>query len=350
MNTPVKITTTSAEQSFRIWMVRSGTGGYLIDEFLDHSIVSIGWNETAEIDPDTSYTDLKGILNMVYSDWSAGRINQSAGQIWRFVMEFEIGDKVVTYDSSARQYYIGEITSEYRYSEDFEYHHYRKVRWDETPRERDLLSLDSKNTLGSTLTIFEIPCEVWTDLEKNNAGYLTPEEIEEIEEVEDKAEELELVQLKEDVVSQSLEFIKDILSKLSWQETERLVAGLLKTMGYKIRMTSRGSDLGSDMIASPDQLGLEEPRIKVEVKQRTKHKISAPDIRTFIGGLRGHHKGIYVTTTGFSKEAKYEAERANFPITLIDSDWLVELIVSNYETLEPEYKALIPLQRIYWPV
>jgi restriction system protein len=36
--------------------------------------------------------------------------------------------------------------------------------------------------------------------------------------------------------------------------------------------------------------------------------------------MRGHHKGIYVTTSGFSKEAQYEAERANFAITLIDSD------------------------------
>ncbi len=122
-------------------------------------------------------------------------------------------------------------------------------------------------------------------------------------------------------------------------------------MGYKTRMTAKsGGDLGSDIIASPDELFLEQPLIKVEVKKRTKDKISAPDIRNFIGGMRGHHKGIYVTTTGFSKEAIYEAERANFAITLIDSDWLVELLISNYDNLEPEIKALVPLKKIYWPV
>jgi restriction system protein len=128
------------------------------------------------------------------------------------------------------------------------------------------------------------------------------------------------------------------------------VGGILRAMGYKIRFTSRGSDLGSDILASPDGLGLEEPRIKVEVKKRTIEKIGAPDIRNFIGGLRGVEKGIFVTTSGFSKEARYEAERANFALTLIDSDLLVELIVENYESLTPETKALIPLRKIYWPV
>ena len=73
------------------------------------------------------------------------------------------------------------------------------------------------------------------------------------------------------------------------------------------------------------------------------------DIRSFIGGMRGFHKGIYVATTGFTIDAKYEAERANFPITLVDADLLVELITENYEQLSPEVKALVPLRKIYWP-
>lgn len=333
-----------------IWMVRAGEGGYLIDEFLDRDIIAIGWNELGKIENGTSYEQLKQRFKETYPDDSNGRVNQCVSQIWRFFNEFKTGDKVVTYDSSGRQYYYGNISSNYDFSDQYEYHHIRKVNWHKIGTERDELSTESKNTLGAISTIFEIPQAVWSEIETNNPAYIPDEIIEEMERLEQKHEELELSQLKEDVTFRSKEFIKDLISALSWQDTELLVAGMLKAMGYYTRMTSKGGDLGSDILASPDELALEEPRVKVEVKKRSKDKIGADDLRMFIGGLRGYHKGIYVTTSGFSKEAQYEAERSNFAITLIDSDWLVDLLVTNYDKLDPETKALVPLRKIYWPV
>lgn len=253
--------------------------------------------------------------------------------------------------NTIREYYIGYIESGYQYDEELEYHHFRKVTWLDGVVPRDNLSTEAKNTLGAISTIFELPNDVWSELLKNHDESFSKEGSKDIEELSKLHEEQGLQRLKEDVISRSQEFIKDIIANLSWQDIELLVAGLLKTMGYKTRMTARGgADLGSDIIASPDELFLEQPLIRVEVKKRSKDKIGSQDIRSFIGGMRGHHKGIYVTTSGFSKEAQYEAERANFPITLIDSDWLVELLLSNYETLDPEIKALVPLRKIYWPV
>lgn len=62
--------------------------------------------------------------------------------------------------------------------------------------------------------------------------------------------------------------IKDRVSQLSWEDMERLVAGMLKAMGYCARVTSKGPDGRRDVIASPDALGLESPRIVAEVKHR----------------------------------------------------------------------------------
>lgn len=336
--------------NYKVWMVRSGSGGYLIEEFLNNEIIAIGWNDLGMIPKDLSYDDLKILFKKVYSDDTDGRVNQCVSQIWKFIHDLKIGDKVITYDSSIREYYLGEIVSDYRFSDKYEYHHYKSVKWQETSAKRDLLSTGTKNTLGSTLTIFQLAEEIWNELSAVNNSFINEEILADNDEVLDISAKSELEQLKEDITSRSQEFIKDIVTNLSWEDTEKLVAGVLKALGYKTRFTNRGPDMGSDIIASPDELGLEEPKIKVEVKKRTKDKISAPDIRNFIGGLRGHHKGIFVTTSGFSKEAQYEAERANFSITLIDSDWLVELIVSNYESLDPESKALVPLRKIYWPV
>jgi restriction system protein len=338
----------ATKMNYNIWMVRAGKGGYLIDEFLENNIVAIGWNDVGPIPKDITYDNLKKKFKEVYVDDSDGSVNQSVGQLWRFLNDLKIGDKLVSYDSSSRLYYLGEIVSEYKFNAEYEYHHYHEVKWEGSGIDRDLLPTDVKNVLGSILTIFKLDENVWDELKATRSESMV--EIEKTDEQLLRYEKQEREQLKEDFAARSEEFAKDLIANLSWQDLERLVAGLMKALGYKIRMTIRGGDLGSDIIASADVLGLDGPQIKIEVKKRTGSKIGAPDIRNFLGGLRGHHKGIYVTTSGFTKEARYEAERANSQITLIDSDWLVELITTNYELLEPDIKALIPMRKIYWPV
>ena len=53
---------------------------------------------------------------------------------------------------------------------------------------------------------------------------------------------------------------------------QRLVVGILRSMGYKTRISPAGPDRGRDIEASPDGLGLVDPRIVVQVKQRKAQK------------------------------------------------------------------------------
>lgn len=69
------------------------------------------------------------------------------------------------------------------------------------------------------------------------------------------------------------------------------------------------------MIASPDGPGLTQPRIKAEVKHRG-GSMGAPIIRGFIGALREGDSGLFISTSGFTREARYEADRSTFPLTL----------------------------------
>jgi restriction system protein len=50
-----------------------------------------------------------------------------------------------------------------------------------------------------------------------------------------------------------------------------------------------------------------------------------------------------------SREARYEAERATIPVTLIDIDLLADLVVANYERFDIEGQRLLPLVKVYWP-
>lgn len=339
----------------KYWMIRCGSGSHKIDDFIGNDIISIGWPDIDKLAKGLSYIEIKSKVIDAYSDWTPGAIGQSTGQIWRFYSEFNVGDKVVTYDSASRLYYIGEITSDYYFNEkDEEYPHTRDVTWNDYGIDRDNLSTSSKNTLGSTLTIFELTFTIYNELMESHPAYVSDEEQELIDKANEYLEKLEeeqnLQMLKEEAISRSTEFIKDLISALPWDQLEYLAAGLFRAMGYKTRMTSRGSDMGSDVLASPDGLGLTEPRIKIEVKKRTANKIGAPEIRSFVGGLRTNEKGVFISTGGFSKDARIEAERANFTLTLIDSDYFVELILEYYELMDIETKSILPLKKIYWPL
>lgn len=328
-----------------IFMVRAGEGAYLIDEFLKRKVVAIGWNKVDDLTKLKSIEAIKEKLKAVYPEAKAAQINNYAGQLSRFKTEFKKGQLVISYDPKERAYLIGEITSDYIYSSnDIEFYpHIRTVEWTKKVL-RDELTTSTKNSLGSTLTIFKLPDTAVQDVLGERKKIKNADSTDILIEAEQTLETI-----KEDFEAKANDFIKDKLYKLDWNEMQDLVAGILRGMGYKTLVSPRGADRGKDIMASPDGLGLENPKIMVEVKHRTA-TMGSQDIRSFIGGLRPNDKAIYVSTGGFSKDAKYEAERSNIPLTLIDIDLLVLLIVQHYDKFDPETRALIPLKKVYWPV
>ena len=128
---------------------------------------------------------------------------------------------------------------------------------------------------------------------------------------------------------------------------QELVAGILEAMGYRTSVSRPGPDRGYDVFASPDGLGLEEPRIFVEVKHRPNTSIGAQDIRSFIGGRGAGDRCLYVSTGGFTKDARYEADRASVPLQLLGLVDLRKILVDYYDGLDEEIRSLLPLKRIY---
>lgn len=98
-------------------------------------------------------------------------------------------------------------------------------------------------------------------------------------------------------------------------------------------MSPRWADRGVDVVVSPDGLGLTTSRIKVEVKHRS-GSIGAQQLRSFLGALREGDSGLYLSSGGFTKDARYKAERATVSVTLVDIDDLAELVVTSYENLD----------------
>jgi len=246
-------------------------------------------------------------------------------------------DYVVSYNPEKRIYYVGKIISDYRYKKNYisDYNHIRDVEW-EAEVDRDQLSTSAKNTLGAIMTLFLL-----NEFVKNQFIQIMKGEKTSSGENEEGIE-TEIDNIRRDVIDKGFEFIKDEILKLDWEEMEELVAGILKAMGYKTRLSASGPDRGKDIVASPNGLGLEQPRIKVEVKHR-EASMGSSELRSFIGGLTSSDRGLYVSTGGFSREARYEAERSSIPVSLIDIDELTRLLLENYDNLDNDTKAYVPL-------
>lgn len=93
---------------------------------------------------------------------------------------------------------------------------------------------------------------------------------------------------KQDIIA----YLTDQLNAYQFQE---LIAGLLQAIGYHvIWIAPPGPDGGIDIIAYTDPLGLQGPRIKVQVKNRN-DKVTAKDIRQFLALLGEGDVGYLLT-------------------------------------------------------
>ena len=327
-----------------IWMVRAGEGGRLAEKFAE-GYVAVGWSEFGDMSAVTDKEEIVRLHDAVYPLMKRGAVPNSVAMFHRFRSVLAEGDHVITYDTPRREYLLGTITGDYTYRPGVvgDYAHVRSVDWFGRVS-RDKLSLVARNALGFMLTLFSVTAEVWEELlaAMNEApGAVAPREDVEVDSAS-------LDEIKQDIIGRSHEFIKDKILTLDPDKMEELTAAILRAMGYRARVSPKGPDRGVDVYASRDGLGLETPRIKAEVKHRVRTPISAPDIRSFIGGLREGDRGIYVSTGGFTREARYEADRSKIPVTLVDLDELANLLVTFYESFDLDGRALIPLVRVYW--
>ena len=115
---------------------------------------------------------------------------------------------------------------------------------------------------------------------------------------------------------------------------ERLVVDLIVKMGYggsRIdagKAIGRSGDGGVDGIINEDRLGLDTIYIQAKKWEDT---VGRPEIQKFAGALQGFRakKGIFITTSAFTREAADYAAKIDSKIVLIDGERLWSLMLDN---------------------
>lgn len=114
---------------------------------------------------------------------------------------------------------------------------------------------------------------------------------------------------------------------------ERVVLDVLQAIGYggspdSAKRLGRSGDGGVDGVIREDRLGLD--LIYVQAK-RWANTVGRPDIQQFVGALNGQRasKGVFITTSTFSREAIEYADAVNPRVILVGGKELAELMVDH---------------------
>lgn len=137
-------------------------------------------------------------------------------------------------------------------------------------------------------------------------------------------------QLNEKLESEVLERVRRLDSRF----LERLIVELLVEMGYgggnldRGKVTAKSRDGGIDGVISEDALGLDEVYIQAK-KYKEDSTIGESELRNFVGAIdtQGTAKGIFVTTSSFTKKAEEYVRACSKQVVLIDGDMLAQLMV-----------------------
>lgn len=114
---------------------------------------------------------------------------------------------------------------------------------------------------------------------------------------------------------------------------EQLVVDLLVKMGYGGTRKDAGQRLGKsgdggiDGIINEDRLGLDV--VYIQAKRWDLTTVGRPEIQKFAGALQGQRarKGIFLTTSSFSRDAYDFASRIDSKIVLMDGETVAQLMI-----------------------
>lgn len=130
---------------------------------------------------------------------------------------------------------------------------------------------------------------------------------------------------------------------------EQLVVQLMIKMGYggsreeAGRAVGKSGDGGIDGIINEDRLGLD--AIYLQAK-RWDGVVGRPEIMKFVGALAGQraNKGVFITTSWYTQEAKDYAGNSQYKVVLIDGPRLADLMIEH--DLGVSVVAIYQLKRI----
>jgi restriction system protein len=147
------------------------------------------------------------------------------------------------------------------------------------------------------------------------------------------------------------EIAKRLQEDFKGHELSELVEALLTAEGFKCRNSPPGADGGVDVLAGMGPLGMDSPKLVVQVKSQT-GAVSDTVLQQLNGAIHRFQadQALLVTFGGVTGPARSYLETQYFNIRVWTIDDIIQSIYMHYPVLDNEIKARLPLKQIWVPI
>jgi len=293
----------------RVFLVRAGGSGEDEDYVLEHGVAIMGYREFPSLESAHDYDTVLKVVSEAKPELRPRAAGNYAGQLWAFVVSMQEDDIVVLPRKLTSQVALGKVTGPYQYRKvGGEYRHTRPVKWLKTDIPRTTFGQDLLYSFGAFMTVCNISRNdavrrVMAVLDgKPDPGYSgVKPPVGVIDPVPQP--DVDLAELAHDQI------VAHIQSRFSGHALTRLVDAVLQAEGWVTKVSPPGADGGVDILAGRGSLGLDPPRLCVQVKSQN----SPADVnvyRTLQGVMQTFkaEQGLLVCWGGFNKAVLTEAK------------------------------------------
>jgi restriction system protein len=334
-----------------VWLIRAGAHGEYEEKYITENRVYVTWeNLDVDLSKLKNRDELTAIMNEKYPDAKPKTIQNWVSQVFPFAHAIQKGDLVVLPLKTQPAIQIGEVTSDYHFNKKAEnpFYHWRTVKWIGEAIPRANFGQDLLYSFGAFMSICRI--------QRNNAenrinnmrkngwkpetqpmpvagGTDAPGDGDEYTNLEDLARD-QIAQL--------------ISLRFKGHNLTRLVDAILRAQGYTTYLSPEGPDGGADILAGAGPLGFGAPRLCVEVKSG-EAPVDRPTVDKLLGAVTkfGAQEGLFVSWSGFKSNVHKEMAASFFSVRLWSQKELLEALFANYDRLDEDIKAELPLKRIW---
>jgi restriction system protein len=344
----------------KFWTIRAGKQGERTQWALNRGLIGGGWQGIPDLTGVTDREQIRRVVEEVRGG-SKNSVGNYTGQLWAMTNAIKPGDFMVLSVRATSQIAIGEVTKGYHYlasEEDPNQRHVLAVKWLRTDIPKSAIKQDLLYQMGSALTVFRIG--------NNDADYRleqvlntgrdpgarttfsgdtsspAPKQAELGQEPEGEA--LDLAEIAQDEIAKRLQ------EDFKGHELSELITELLTAEGFICHMSPPGSDGGADVLAGMGPLGMDSPKLVVQVKSQTS-AVSDMVIQQLDGAIRRFKadQALLVTFGGVTGPARNKLETEYFNIRVWSIDDILQSIYKNYDSLPNDLRARIPLKQVWVP-
>lgn len=339
----------------RLWLIRLGRNGEYEARALEEGVLTVGFGIRHDVSHLKDRGALEAEMARLFPDDKPNRHRNFAAQVNQFLNVAETGDLVVSPVKTTSTIAIGRLAGPYRPGPKGEAT--RPVEWLKTDLPRDTFRQDLLYSFGAFMTVCEISrndalnrVKAVLETGRDPGDGVRPEGLpeptsdsgteDETEEAFDQAVSLD--QIARDQIR------RRIASTFAGHDFTRLIDAILTAQGYRTRRSPAGPDGGIDITAGSGPLGLESPRIVVQVKSGD-YVVQHPDLQSLIGTIQDTQAdhGLMVSWGGFTAPVRRRINELYFRVRFWGQDETIDNLLSVYDSLPEDIRAELPLRRTW---